>query len=355
MSDSSALSSPRQASNTPDIQVSAEGSESFAEGNQASLQSSASSQRKQYSARRTSEERLDLFFNFLRNDVQWTLRDLFQALCSSTNPKNRRRQKALAEAAYNTPAVLAFYLAPSKATNQETRLALLDALQWGSPELRREIKQLGTTNLFGEYDGSSEDMLELDSHNLIGSITQKAPNILDILQRIAEPQEASKERENEHWPRWAIILSILCFTQRRNSCSNLPTKLGLHLYSKGVKAQEIDLLAKFGLSISYKSVYRTMTDLAAREACLIAKRGASLCSVTAYDNFEQMEGVKAQRMGENSTFHSVTTGVQLEGMDIPQGGLQQDMYNTRVKLGIRDVLFSPGNMDNDIEHQVSPN
>src|SRR5438045_5647391 len=266
MSDLSALSSPRQASNPPDIQVLAEGSERFAEGNQASLPSYAPSQRKQYSARRTSDERLDLFFDFLQNDVQWTLRDLFQPLCSSTNPKNHCCQKALAEAAYNTPAVLTFYLASSKAVNQETHLALLNALQWGSPELCCKIKQLGTTNIFGEYDGSSEDMSELDSHNLISAITQQAPNVLDILQRIAEPQEASKERENEHWPRWAIILSILCFTQRHNSCSNLPTKLGLHLYSKGVKAREIDLLAKFGFSISYKSVYRTITGIAVCEA-----------------------------------------------------------------------------------------
>ena len=198
MSDLSALSSLRQASNTPDIQVLAEGWESFAEGNQASLLSSAPSQRKQYSTRRTSDERLDLFFDFLQNNVQWTLRDLFQALCSSTNPKNCHHQKALAEAAYNTLAVLTFNLALSKTVNQETCVALLNALQCGSPELCHEIKQLGTTNIFGEYDGSSEDMSELNSHNLISAITQQAPNVLDILQRIAEPQEASKERENEH-------------------------------------------------------------------------------------------------------------------------------------------------------------
>ena len=143
--------------------------------------------------------------------------------------------------------------------------------------------------------------------------------------------------------------------QRCNSCSNLPTKLGLHLYSKGVKAWEIDLLAKFGLSISYKSVYWTMTGLAACEARLIAEWGALLCSVTAYDNFEQMEGMKAQCVNVNSMFHSVTTGIQLEGMDIPQGVLQQDMCDKQVKLGVKDVLCSPGNMDNDIEHQVSSN
>ena len=98
-----------------------------------------------------------------------------------------------------------------------------------------------------------------------------------------------------------------------------------------------------------------MTGLAACEARLIAEQGALLCSVTAYDNFEQMEGMKAQHVDKNSMFHSVTTGVQLEGMDIPQGGLWQDMCDKRVKLSVKDVLFSPGNMDNDIEHQVSSN
>ena len=276
-------------------------------------------------------------------------------MCSSTNPKNCRHQSALAEAAYNTPEVLAFYLAPSKAENLKIRLAVLDALQWGSPELRREITQLGTTDIFGKYDISNMDLSELDNCNLSSSITQEAPNMLDILRRIAEPYETSRERENEQWPRWAIILSTLCFLQRRSNCSNLPTKLGLHLYSKGVKAREIDLLAKFGLSVSYKSVYRTMNSIANHEAHLIAERSASLCHVTAYDNFEQVEGVKAQRTDDNSTFHSVTTGVQLEGVDIPQGGLRQDMFDTRVRVSVGDVLFSPGNMDTDVEHQVSPN
>jgi hypothetical protein len=356
MSDSSsAFSSPRQVSSPPDIQTSRQGSEHSVEGIQAGSLSTAPSQRKTYSARRTNDERLDLLFNFLRNEVQWTLKDLFQALCSSKNPKNRRRQRAFADAAYNTPEVLTFYLVPSNAANLKTRLAVLDALQWGSSELRREITDLGTTDIFGKYDESKEDMPELNSHNLINSITQEAPNMLNILQKIAEPYEASKERENEHWPRWAIILSILCFSQRRSHCANLPTKLGLHLYSKGVKVQEIDLLAKFGLSISYKSVNRTMKDLAAHDAQLIVERGASLCQVSAYDNFEQVEGVKAQRVDESSTFHSVTTAIQLEGVDIPEGGLRQDMFNSRAELGIRDVLFSPGNMDTDIEHQVGPN
>ena len=90
--------------------------------------------------------------------------------------------------------MLAFYLAPSNGVNLKTRLAVLDALQWGSPELRCEIKQLGTTDIFRKYDVSNEeDLSELDNHNLSSSITQEAPNMLNILRRIAEPYEASKE------------------------------------------------------------------------------------------------------------------------------------------------------------------
>jgi hypothetical protein len=96
-----------------------------------------------------------------------------------------------------------------------------------------------------------------------------------------------------------------------------------------------------------------MNSLAAREAKLIAERSASLSHVTAYDNFEQVEGVKAQRADDSSTFHSVTTGVQLEGVDIPQGGLRQDMLDTQAELSVTDVLFSPGNIVSDVEHQVS--
>jgi len=98
-----------------------------------------------------------------------------------------------------------------------------------------------------------------------------------------------------------------------------------------------------------------MNSLSAREAQLVAERGASLRHITAYDNFEQVEGIEAQRVDDNSTFHSVTTGIQLEGVDIPQGGLRQDMFDTRVRVNVKDILFCPGNMDTGIEHQVSPN
>ena len=75
--------------------------------------------------------------------------------------------------------------------------------------------------------------------------------------------------------------------------------------------------------------------------------------VTAYDNFEQMEGVKEQRIDHQATFHSVTTGQVLQGIEMPSSGLRQHMLNPQVELRAIEIFVSPGNQDDDIEHQVS--
>ncbi len=43
-------------------------------------------------------------------------------------------------------------------------------------------------------------------------------------------------------------------------------------------------------------------------AIRVTAMGQDGACVTAYDNFEQMEGVKEQRIDHQATFHSVTTG-----------------------------------------------
>jgi len=85
----------------------------------------------------------------------------------------------------------------------------------------------------------------------------------------------------------------------------------------------------------------------------VAEQGALKSAVTAYDNFEQVDSVKAQRVEDNSVFHSVTTGELIQGADIPPGGLRQDMLNSKVRLGLEDVLLASGNKDDEIECEVS--
>ena len=80
--------------------------------------------------------------------------------------------------------------------------------------------------------------------------------------------------------------------------------------------------------------------------------GQDDASVTVYDNFELMEGVKEQQVDHQGTFHSATTGQVIQGIEILPGGLRQDMLNPQAKIGASNVFLAPGNQDDDIEHQV---
>ena len=185
-------------------------------------------------------------------------------------------------------------------------------------------------------------------------IAATAPLFLETLQYIAKQARTDNpERKNDYSSRFVMLLAILCFTQRQTRSSNLPTNLGLHFLARGSKVQEIDLLAHFGISASYKTVQRALKSQRDCEAIKVASMGSSEWAVTTYDNFEQVEGVKSQRLDNNSTFFSVTTGEVLQGVDIPPGGLRQDMFDKTVQLGINDVLFTPGNKNDELENDVS--
>ncbi len=74
--------------------------------------------------------------------------------------------------------------------------------------------------------------------------------------------------------------------------------------------------------------------------------------MTVYDNFELTEGVKEQRVDHQSIFHSVTTGQVIQGIEIPSGGLRQDMLDPQVAICASDIFLAPGNQNDDIQHQV---
>ena len=85
----------------------------------------------------------------------------------------------------------------------------------------------------------------------------------------------------------------------------------------------------------------------------VASQGASEGAVITYNNFEQVENVKAQRVDDNSSFHSVTTGELLREANIPLGGLRQEMLDPGVWLTINECLITPGNRPDELENEVS--
>jgi hypothetical protein len=253
---------------------------------------------------------------------------------------------------YTDPEVLECFLNRSTARDG-VRKALINTLDLGNNELRDEIRSLGEHEHFGRFmvDGNT-GFESLDMAKLVDILQQRTPLMLQLLRSTAKPVCQQRERQSDIGPRFVLILAILCFSQRRNLASNFQTTLGLYLHSKGVKRRQLDLLTQLGVTVSYQSILRLIKQLSEDAAKSVAEAGHSDNAVTAYDNFEQMEGVKEQRVEGNDKFHSVTTGEVIQGIDIPPGGLQQEMLNPRVELRASDIFFAPGNSQDTIEHQV---
>jgi hypothetical protein len=208
---------------------------------------------------------------------------------------------------------------------------------------------------FNKFDLTSKnrEFDALDMDQILNAIETEAPLLLRVIRSIMAPEHRRiYQRQKEPAARIVAIISILCFSQRQNTCTGFQTTLGLYLHSQGVKRRQLELLGQLGLVVSYGTVIRTIKDQSTQAVAQVEKMGQRDEAVTAYDNFEVMEGVKEQRVVHQGTFHSVTTGQVIQGIEMPPGGLRQDMLDSQAEICASDVFLAPGNRDDDIQRQV---
>jgi hypothetical protein len=302
-------------------------------------------------------EKLDIVCNFMRNELRWSVSDFIKALASSEGSNNTRRKATFAATAYNDLDVLKSYLGKADQLLDGGRQSIIETLDLGNNELRKEVERLGAIAPFDKYDPSKSGKFDaLDMDQTLHTIEEQAPLLLQLIRGIMAPEyQRTYQRQKEPAARIIAIISILCFSQRQNTCTGIQTTLGLCLHSNGVKRQQIELLSRLGLTTSYDTIIRVIKEQSIQASLQVNSMGQSDASVTAYDNFELMEGVKEQRIDHQSTFHSVTTGQVIQGIKIPPGGLRQDMLNPQATICASDIFLAPGNRDDDIQHQVSIN
>jgi hypothetical protein len=302
---------------------------------------------------RSDAEKLDMVCGYMRKELRWGISDFTKALASAGGPNNARRKAAFAAAAYKDSEVLKSYIGDA-----DVRQSIIDTLDLGNNELRKEVERLGSMAPFNKYDPTSisGQFDTLDMYQTLQAIETQAPLLLQLVRNIMAPEfRRIYQRQKEPAARIVTIISIFCFSQRQNTCTGFQTTLGLYLHSKGVKRQQIELLSRLGLVTSYDTVIRVIKEHSSQAVERVKSMGQGDPSVTAYDNFELMEGVKEQRIDHQGTFYSVTTGQVVQGIEMPPGGLRQDMLNPQMAICASDVFLAPGNQDDDIEHQVSIN
>ena len=209
---------------------------------------------------------------------------------------------------------------------------------------------LAESELFGEYCVSDKDITSIGNAALLETTTSRAPYISRLLHDVSKPPQSPGSPS--YSSRMVMILAILCYSFRPRGAINIPTLIGLYLHSKGVKRVVLELLHQLGVTVSYDAIMNNIKSLSKDSEDTIAEVGQASNAVTVYDNFEQTEGVREQRIESNSSFRSVTAGKVFEGLEIPSEGLSQDMLNPRATLNIRQVLFAPGNCGDEISRQV---
>ncbi|KAH7114791.1 hypothetical protein EDB81DRAFT_669452 [Dactylonectria macrodidyma] len=304
---------------------------------------------------RSDGEKLDLVCNFMRKELRWGVADFVKALASAEGPNHTRRQAAFVSAAYKDSGVMKSYFGDGDQLLGDGRPSIIEALDLGKNELRKDVERLGTLAPFNQFDPTPKngEFDALDMDQTLRTIQSEAPLLLRLIRDIMAPESQGKyQRQKEPVARIVAIISILCFSQRQSTYTGFQTSLGLYLHSKGVKRQQLELLARLGLVVSYNTVIRVIKEQSTRAAAQVERMGQSNHSVTAYDNFEVMEGVKEQRVDHQATFHSMTTGQVIQGIEMPPGGLRQNMLDTCAEICATDVFLAPGNRDDEIHRQV---
>jgi hypothetical protein len=301
---------------------------------------------------RSDGEKLDMACSYMRKELGWSISDFIKALASAGGNNNARRKSNFAAAAYKDPEVVKGFFDDTDQPWDGVRASVIDALDLGNNELRKEVGMLGSMAPFNKYSpGGDFDTLDMDQ--TLNAIQGKAPLLLQLIRDIIAPEaRRTYQRQKEPAARIVAIISILCFSQRQNTCTGFQTTLGLYLHSKGVKRRQLELLGRLGLVVSYPTVLQVIKEQSVRAAADVEGMGQRDDSVTAYDNFEIMLGVKEQGMENQATFHSVTTGQVIQGIEIPPGELRQDMLDPQAEINATDVLLAPGNLDDDMQRQV---
>ncbi len=87
-------------------------------------------------------EKLDKIFECLRTDVYWSVSEFLRALAAAEGPVNTRRKTAFAAAAYTDSEVLGLYFEDEDQPWNGVRHSVIQALDLGNKELRKEVLQL---------------------------------------------------------------------------------------------------------------------------------------------------------------------------------------------------------------------
>ncbi|KAL6408081.1 hypothetical protein AUP68_08454 [Ilyonectria robusta] len=207
---------------------------------------------------RSNDEKLELAIKYMRDDLYFSIGDFVKALSTAKGAASGKRRAAFSKAAYEDPAVLKIYMGDNDSVDDKqacVRHLLVSHLDVGRVNLRREIKKLcGLPPFHATQQTEAGAFTRLNMGKVIKAVEDSCPLLMSILRAAMVPWHVNSAGSEEH---------------------------------------------------SYQTVLRAVKSQSDAAAGEVTTRGQRPTVVTAYDNFEQMEHVKEQRVDNENSFRSV--------------------------------------------------
>lgn len=136
------------------------------------------------------------------------------------------------------------------------------------------------------------------------AIEEHAPTWVNLLNQVTG--KPAQRRRGEASGLHVVIMSTLAHTAQPIKSLNFATLMGIYLYQGGARRRVMDVLARLGLCMTYKSIHRLLGDISGEQRKQVCKFGKDPATVTAYDNYSWPAG-RADRRPARASLNSYSS------------------------------------------------
>ena len=232
-------------------------------------------------------------------------------------------------------------------SRSQQRRSALRRLEFGASHLRREISLLADKmEIFGSWDPSKPaDFMDGSLQDALDQIKLTAPNFYRVIEVILKPLRSEGKEKQHRVARMECLVplcAMLCYGQQRNNASAFQKGMAMYLHSNGTKQLVMEVLHKFNICVGRSVTQRLLKEDKERGKDKIRSIGRRANTVIHYDNLEQLQKVRNQRLENLDNFLSVTTGYVVQGLRMKTQGLRSNMMDYDKPLRLHHVLDHPG-------------
>jgi hypothetical protein len=195
-------------------------------------------------------ERVEMILRDLRDKHQWSLQDFIQSMVT-TEPTNVDQQTADTWVGRLSEAI--------QQPEVTERLSVSQALRdVGNSDLisrlRTELQQLSTLEGgLGQFNDDTP-ISGIEMPTIAERVQKTAPELCRFLTSLMTPEAAHGPNSKDYSGPVTMICSTLAFMSSPLKANNLPTLLGVYLYSMRVKRRTMNVLAGLGIVPNYRTV-----------------------------------------------------------------------------------------------------